>query len=354
MLRIVGVGVLVLLLVIGVGGFWAYKHLNGNIEAIAIKGLKHRPAKVVKAHVTYQPLNILLLGSDTRAGQGGGIGGDTPGLSDTTIVLHVSADRKRAYAVSIPRDAMVQMPSCERKDGNGTYAGGLNQFNEAYAIGGPLCTLATVESITDVRMDHFMVVDFNGFRNIVDALGGVQICVPQTVDDTTGHIHLDAGTYTVDGVKALDYVRERHALGYNQDIGRMARQQAFLGSMVSKAVSLGTLTNPVKLFKFLDAVTKSITTDSGLANLKDLTSFAESLHSIGLERVRFMTVPFEAYPPDHNRLQIKEPEASALWDRLRNDEPLGHRQVVDSTSAKASTHMSVAEKQRAQDNGLCT
>ena len=353
-LRVVAIGVLALLLVLGVGGFWVYKHLDSNIEAIPIKGLEHRPAKVVKPHVETQPLNILLLGSDTRDGQGGGIGGQTPGLSDTTIVLHVSADRKRAYAVSIPRDSMVQMPSCERKDGNGTYAGGLNQFNEAYAIGGPLCTLATVEAITHVRMDHFVVVDFNGFKKIVDALGGVQICVPQTVDDTVGRIHLDAGTYTVDGTKALDYVRERHALGYNQDIGRMARQQAFLGSMVNKAVSLGTLTNPVKLYNFLDAVTKSITADSGLAHLKELTSLAESLHSIGLDHVRFMTVPWEEYPANHNRVQFKEPEAAALWDRLNNDEPLGARQRAQSTSAKPSTHLTETERQHALDNGLCT
>ena len=353
MLRDIGIGVLALVLVLAVGGYWAYRHLDSNISSINIEGLQHRPKKIVKQHVTYQPLNILLLGSDTRAGQDGHIGGATPGLSDTTIVLHVSADRKRAVAVSIPRDTMAVLPSCPRKDG-GTYAGGLNQFNEAYAIGGPLCTLKAVESLTHIRMDHFVVVDFNGFRQIVDALGGVQICVPQTVDDTIGHIHLDAGTYTVSGDKALDYVRERHALGYNQDIGRMARQQTFLASMINKAVSLGTLTNPVKLYKFLDAVTKSITADSGLAHLNDLASLAKSLRSIGLEHVRFMTVPFEAYPPNINRLQFKEPEASQLWDRLNHDVPLAKKQRATSTSAQEPKHLSTAEKQRRMDNGLCT
>ena len=333
-LRWVAIGAAVLLLVGAAGGYLAYRHLERNIDAIPSTGLGHRPAKVIKQHVDQQPLNILLLGSDTRQGQSGHIGGATPGLSDTTIVLHLSADRDHAYAVSIPRDSMVQMPSCPRKEG-GTFPGGLMQFNEAYAIGGPVCTVKTVEHLTHIRMDHFVVVDFNGFRRIVDALGGVEVCVPEAVHDPIGHIDLPAGTYTANGDRALDYVRVRHVISDNGDIGRMARQQAFLASMTNKAVSLGTLTNPVRLYKFLDAVTSAISADEQLASLQDLMGLGRQLKHIGLDNVRFLTVPFEAYPPDPNRLQWAQPEADRLWNRLNHDLPLDRQQRADSTSAQS-------------------
>src|SRR5664279_5294198 len=132
---------------------------------------RHRVLKIVAATLAV----ILVLGSDTRQGKGNHIGGATPGLSDTAILLHLSADRKHAYGVSIPRDSMVQRPSCPRKDGNGTDPGGLSMFNEAYAVGGPACTQKTVEQLTGIRIDHFVVIDFNGFREMVDALGGVRV-----------------------------------------------------------------------------------------------------------------------------------------------------------------------------------
>jgi LCP family protein required for cell wall assembly len=374
-LRWVALGAAVLLLVGVVGGYLVYRHLERNIATISETGLGHRPAKVVKQHVDQQPLNILLLGSDTRDGQTGHIGGATPGLSDTTIVLHLSADRQHAYAVSIPRDSMVQMPSCPRKDGSGTFAGGLMMFNEAYAIGGPVCTVKTVEQLTHIRMDHFVVVDFNGFRRIVDALDGVEVCVPEPVHDPIGHIDLPGGTYTVKGDQALDYVRIRHVISDNGDIGRMARQQAFLASMTNKAVSLGTLTNPVRLYQFLDAVTSAISADEGLASLQDLMSLGRQLRNIGLDHVRFLTVPFEAYPPNPNRLQWAQPEADRLWRRLNHDLPLDSRQRAESTSAQqptpagpgtgspsaspggAATGSTSAEEQataRAAANGLCS
>jgi len=279
---------------------------------------------------------VLLLGSDTREGQGNsGIGGETPGLSDTTILLHLSADRERAYGVSIPRDAMVERPECELDDGEGTDPGGLAMFNEAYAVGGPACTIKTVEAITDIRVNHFVVVDFNGFKNMVDALDGVPVCVPEEVNDDIGKIYLPQGSYEVKGQEALSYVRLRHGLSENGDIGRMKRQQAFLAAMSNKAISAGTLVNPVRLYNFLDAATESLTTDPGLASLSRLGRLAKQVRDIGLENVQFLTVPFETYEPDPNRLAIA-PAADRLWDRLREDEPLSARQEREVTTAAES------------------
>jgi LCP family protein required for cell wall assembly len=264
---------------------------------------------------------------------------------------------------------MVQRPPCQRKDGDGVDPGGLTMFNDAFAVGGPLCTVKTVEHLTNIRIDHFVVVDFNGFKKVVDALGGVQVCVPHEVNDTTGHIYLPAGTYNVKGERALDYVRVRHDLGVpNGDIGRMKRQQAFLASMTNKAISAGTLANPVRLYKFLDAATKSLTTDPGLASLGKLAGLARSLKGIGLDHIQFLTVPFQEYAPNPNRLQWA-PEAKKLWSRIRADEPVGERFGQVTTAAhtegkaakgskkkqasSAPTPSQKAAAQNAEENGLC-
>jgi anionic cell wall polymer biosynthesis LytR-Cps2A-Psr (LCP) family protein len=209
---------------------------------------------------------------------------------------------------------------------------------------------------------------------MVDALGGVQVCVPTAVHDTVGHIDLPRGTYDVTGEQALNYVRVRHSISDNGDIGRMKRQQSFLASMANKAISAGTLANPVRLYKFLDAATKSLTTDPGLAHLKSLAGLARQVKGIGLDQVQFITVPFESYQPDPNRL-VWAPAAKQVWSRLRYDEPLSKAQTQDVTTAASPTasgkptsspsgksssgaQESKAEKARAaeqaRENGLCT
>jgi LCP family protein required for cell wall assembly len=332
--RAVVVSLASVLVVALTAGFFVYRHLEGNITSMDVEDAlgSDRPSEIIDEDVEHKPLNILLLGSDTREGQGNNIGGETPGLSDTTILLHISADRSFSYGVSLPRDAMVERPECVRKDGQGTDPGGLSMFNAAYAVGGPACTIKTVESLTDVRVNHFVVVDFNGFKNMVDALDGVPVCVPEEVNDDIGNIYLPAGSYEVEGQQALNYVRVRHVLSENGDIGRMKRQQAFLAAMANKAISAGTLLNPVRLYNFLDAATSSLTTDPSLASLNKLRELAGQLKNIGLSEIQFLTVPFESYPADPNRLQWA-PEADKLWERIRLDEPLSGRLGQGVTSA---------------------
>ncbi|HEX6246921.1 MAG TPA: LCP family protein [Nocardioidaceae bacterium] len=323
---------IVVTLAVVFGALFVYRHLSGNITGVDTAGLlgDDRPDKVVDETEDLEPLNILLLGSDTRVGQTG-IGGDSPGLSDTTILLHLSADRERAYGVSLPRDAMVERPECYTEDGD-TIPGGLAMFNSAYAEGGPGCTQRTVEQLTGIHVDHFVVVEFDGFRHMVDALGGIPICVPEEVNDDIGKIYLPAGSYEASGKQALDYVRLRHGLSENGDIGRMKRQQVFLASMANKAISAGTLANPPKLLNFLDAATESLTTDEELANLKDLAALANQVRNIGLDNIQFMTVPWDWYELDPNRV-VWAPEAEGLWRRLEQDLPLTKKQSKDVTTA---------------------
>jgi LCP family protein required for cell wall assembly len=357
--RTIAITLAVVLLALATGGYALYRHLEGNITAFDMDGsLKNRPS-VIDAGKPRKPLNILLLGSDTRAGQTGVLG-QTPGLSDTTILLHLSADRKRAYGVSIPRDLMVERPTCQRKDGSGQVPGGLDMWNAAYSYGGPVCTVAQFEAMTNIRVNHTVVVDFNGFKSMVNALGGVDICVPKQIDDEIGRIHLPAGSYKVNGTQALDYVRVRHVISNNGDIGRMRRQQAFLAAMTNKAISAGTLLNPIKLIKFLDAVTKSITTDKKLSTLSALKDLADQFNGIGLSKIQFLTMPITTYQPDPNRLAAGE-GADALWQTLRQDKPLTRAQREGVTKASnptpsgspspGSTPTQAAAD--AEQNGLC-
>ncbi len=335
-LRVVAWSLAGVLTVLGVGGFLVYRHLDGNLEGDAAfdRIVGRRPVETGAAvPEASRPLDVLVLGDDTRVGQTS-VSGASDSLSDTTILLHLSADRSRAYAVSIPRDLLVPRPRCRSRSDPTTVLPAVaeDQWNQAYALGGPACTIAQVEAMTGVRVDHFVVVKFDSFENVVDALGGVRVCVPETIDDPRHEIHLDAGTYDAKGDTALTYVRARYGIGDGSDVGRMKRQQAFLASMVDEVSSAGTLANPVRLYRFLDAATQSLVTDEGLASLPALVSLGREVEGIGLDHVRFLTMPIAQAPSDVNRL-VAGPGAERLWRTLRHDDALGRRQVAGSTSA---------------------
>ncbi len=323
-LRIAGIAVVVLAGA-GAGVGWAvYAKLSGNItadEAAAAELAryeKERPASQVRG-----AQNVLLIGSDSRSGNGNSRYGHDSGTerSDTTILLHLAADRDSATAVSLPRDLMVNVPGCHRPDGSLTKPG-LTQFNSAFATGGSACTIRTVEKLTGIRIDHHVVVDFEGFKEMVDALDGVEVCLRKPVDDKDAELKLPAGRVTLDGEQALGYVRARKSLGDGSDTDRMNRQQRFLGALVNKVQSNGVLLNPVKLYPVLDAATSSLTTDPKLASLRGLYDLVRGLRSIPTERVQFLTVPRESYAGDANRDQLVQPDAGKLFARLRTDEPV--------------------------------
>lgn len=310
---------------------WAYFRLEGNISTIdSTDGLGDlRPAKQNEA------VNILAIGSDSRAGGNAVVGGESPGLADTTMVVHLSADNAWAAAVSIPRDSMVQMPACFTPDGS-IREGGLRQFNSAYQIGGPVCVQRTIESLTGLHIDHFVVIDFVGFRDMVEAVGGVTVYIDKPISDPNSNIFFDAGCQTLSGKLALDYVRVRHGAGDGSDPSRIKRQQVFLSSLVQKVTSSGVLFNPVELYRFLDAVTKAVTTDTGLGGIRNMGSLAVRVREIGLDRIEFTTIPWEGFPPDPNRVQWAQPEADELWDLLRRDIPLTPAKASPSPSPSGS------------------
>ncbi|MEU6613262.1 LCP family protein [Streptomyces parvus] len=305
-------------------GWWMYKKLDGNIttDTGAVAELKayekERPTPVV-----VDAQNILLIGSDSRAGDNRKYGRDDGGSqrSDTTILLHLAADRKSATAVSIPRDLMVEIPSCRTADDKKTRER-FTQFNAAFELGGTACTIRTVERMTGIRVDHHMVVDFNGFKDMVDAVDGVEICLKEPINDKDAHLELPAGRQTLNGEEALGYVRARKSLGNGSDTERMERQQQFLGALVNKMQSNGVLLNPTRLYPVLDAATKSLTTDPGLASLRDLYDLVRGMRDVPTEQVQFLTVPRQPYRNDPNRDELVEPDAGDLFKQLREDKPV--------------------------------
>jgi LCP family protein required for cell wall assembly len=315
--------VLAVLLVTGV---LVYFKFTGNITSLDVsKLLGKRPVSSADRGTNLKPMNILVMGSDTRAlgTTAFGTTADAGGArSDTTLIVHLSGDRKSAVVVSVPRDSMTHAPSDCKNPNSPVTTGPIRMWNANFSLGGPACLIRTVEGNTGIRIDHFMVLNFLGFQSMVEALGSVEVCVPEAINDSYSGLHLPAGRSLVNGAQALAFVRARHNVGTDgSDLGRISRQQAFLSAMVQEATSTKLLLRPDKLFGFLDAATKSLTTDPGLNSPIALAEIAKSAIGLQPSQVRFVTVPTEQYPPDHNRVQWTS-VADGLWKSIRDDTPL--------------------------------
>jgi LCP family protein required for cell wall assembly len=269
----------------------------------------------------YAPLNILLLGSDTRQGQAGFPQDQHMDLSNVNILVHVSAKRDWATAVSIPRDLIVDRPNCTKPDGTRVGRESSVMLGSIMNIVGLACTVKTIEQISDIRIDHFIRMDFNGLRKMVDVVGGVTVCLPWEVHDTHSNLNLTAGVHTLSGWQALGWVRTRYAVGDGTDLGRIKLQQAFMSSLITKIKSEGTLSNPVKVYQLADAVTQALTLDPGLGSVSDLVGLAAQLNTLTPKNITFVTLPNQVNPDDVNRLLPVQPQDDQLWRLLRDDKP---------------------------------
>jgi LCP family protein required for cell wall assembly len=343
------VGVVVVLLV--AGGFTTYyvakAKLNDQIETYDAfeEVVGHRPyEKQVTLEGGQKPLNVLVIGTDTREGQDF-VEQETPGLSDTTILLHLSADRTRGAAVSIPRDLIVDRPECRAKDDPDVVLPPAQDqmWNAAFALGGVACIVDQFEEMTDIYLHHYVVVDFNSVKDVADALDGVPVCVPYEVDDPGSQVYLPEGSYDAKGNIAVSYVRARLNIGDGGDLGRLKRQQAFLAAMFKKANSMGTTANPIRLYNFLNAATQSVVTDPDLGTLKNLMGLGEAVDRIGLDNLQFLTMPVQAYAPDPNRL-APAPEAGQLWRQILRDQPIDEALLEEATTASEGEQSSGRQK----------
>ena len=321
--------------VVGVGGgaVFALNGLGKNIHSIASGELGD--AQYQYAGDT-SATNFLIMGSDTREGQGTGFGDVSGARSDTTLLVHLYEGRKSALVVSIPRDSFVKISACKNAEGKqmGTWE---TKFNAAFAVGGPVCTIKTIQDLTGITINQFAVIDFNAFKTVVDAIGGVQVCFTTPVYDPYvpgrggSGLNLPAGYSTITGKQALAYVRARETIGDGSDLGRIERQQAFLKSMARGMQSKGVLTNPKMVYKILDAVTASITTSTNLSTIQNLSDFALSMGDLHPSDIKFITVPYELVGDGNVHWNSK---TDLVWEAIKNNQP--YPPVDPSASASAS------------------
>ncbi|MFE2034783.1 LCP family protein [Streptomyces scopuliridis] len=315
-------------------GGWFYSALSGNIRGAGVDDAlgDNRPGAAQGGE------NVLIIGSDSREGLGGAFGKNlTTMQSDTLLLLHVSGSGEWATVVSFPRDSWVRIPACRQGDGAVSVPHHF-KINEAFAIGGSTgdtakaaaCAIKTVEQNTHVRVDHFMIVDFQGFTGMVNALGGVEVCPPRAIHDKRAHLDLPAGCQTVKNDQALGYVRARYSLGDGTDIGRIGRQQEFMRALATKARA--QLYQPRALYGFLDSATESLTTDPELAGLKPLYDLASGIRRMPAERITFLTVPHypraRDVPGDTANVVWNPPAAQQLFNALINDREMTRARLL--------------------------
>jgi LCP family protein required for cell wall assembly len=288
-LAVSGAAVVIAAGVVAGGSYW---RLESNLKTVDLtKEITHARPPATPG----RPLNVLLIGKDD-------------GRSDTAMVVQLNAAGDAARVVSIPRDTMVPRPRC------GSHPpASIAMFNSAFATGGAACTVATVEQMSGIRIDHFVQIDFTGFRDVIDRLGGVEITLPEAIDDDKSGLHVPAGPVKLDGTQALAFVRTRYSIGDGSDLNRIKNQQLFMTALSQKIANENWLGNPRKTFELADVMTRSIVTDEEIGSIAKLADLAGKLTALKPESITYVTLPTEAYLPDPNRVQPKQPDADVLW-----------------------------------------
>lgn len=305
-------GVMSAVVLVASGGAWAFSGwVSGRIEKIGGLGGGHSGPEGA--------LNILLVGADRRQGLTREqqnrlhLGRAEGQRSDTMMLVHINREHDQISVVSLPRDSWVNVPRY-----------GQRKINSAYTLGGPKLAMETVKQNTGMQLDHYVEVNFLGFLKVVDALGGVEVCVPKPIQDSASGLNLRAGKQLLGGAEALGYVRARHIYS-NQDLGRIDAQQRFMASMLTRATSTSTLSNPVKLTRFLDAALASVRTDEGLT-AETMRELGNQLRSVSPDDVSFSTVPIAnsnyRTPTGESAVLWNRQAATTLFGKLARDEPL--------------------------------
>ena len=285
-------------------------------------------------------VNILVVGTDSRNGASGELGAgdadDVPGLrNDSTMVIHVSADRSRVQIVSIPRDTLVDIPSCKHRDGTTSEPTSDDMFNNAMVYGsnggddpediapGIACVRSTVEKLSGMSIDAFMVVDFAGFINMIDALGGIWFNIPKRIDDDSAQLYIDPGCWKLSGTHSLAYMRSRKGQGDGSDISRIGRQQQLISAMLRELQEKNYVTDPGALINFLQAAISAVNVSDNLGNASsDASLLINVLQKVDRTNIQFVTMPVEEPSWDPNRRIPSEPMARNVWTALKNDQAL--------------------------------
>ncbi|MCB8908284.1 MULTISPECIES: LCP family protein [unclassified Streptomyces] len=359
-LRWVAITLAVLILGTAGAGYLYYEHLNGNIRGGSRAGGESGVKKAAPNALGDTPLNILLIGSDSRAdaknvalGGGKNLRQSAP-LADVQMLLHVSADRQNASIVSIPRDTIVPIPKCTGKDGTTFQATTTSPINETLGRGGPGCTLTTWESLTGVYIDHWMMIDFAGVVAMADEVGGVPVCVKTGVWDKPTRLvkggsglQLPEGTHEIQGKQALQWLRTRHAFGNDQ--GRAKAQHMYLNGMVEKLQKQNAWSDTGQLMGLAETATQALQVSDELKSVKKLFDLSMQLKNVKMNRLTTATVPTVDWPQDKNKLEMVKSSADKMWAMLRDD--IAFDKNGKPATAKPKPSASAKPKTAAEDPG---
>lgn len=323
---------------------WGFKtYIDASAQQVDALDLGSDAIKDANAQLGDE--NFLLVGSDTRAGATAedGVGDDQQvqgARSDTVMIAHVPKNRERVVVVSFPRDLEVTRPACEGWDPKtGKYTGEQHpeskrvKLNTAYQVGGPMCVTKLVQNLSGLAINHFVGIDFHGFKDMVDAVDGVEVCVERPMKDTVlGTVVEEAGkNVKLTGDQALNFVRARHVQGdKTSDYGRIIRQQRFLSSLLRKAMSGEVLLNPGKLTKFVDAFSKATFGDN--IGVDQLFTLGQSMQGVAAGRVTFITVPTVGVANERGNEDLRTEDSNALFEAIRQDVPLPGEAPKDDKS----------------------
>lgn len=359
----IAAAVVAALVFLGVGGAWgAQTYFDAKFTQIS--ALDENSSDIQDAAAQANDENFLMVGSDTRDGaaaeEGVGTADSTPGArSDTVMVAHIPADRQRVVVTSFPRDLEIDRPDCQRwdpaqnKDTDEKVPGQkIAKLNTAYAVGGPPCITKVIQQITGLRINHFVGIDFNGFKEMVDAVHGVTVHNEIPIDDTIlGKVLLETGDVTISGDQALNFVRARHVKGDpTSDYGRIKRQQAFIGALLKKVMSSDVVLDPGKLSDFITAFAKATFGDN--LGVKQMMTLAQSMKGLDQSKISFLTVPTVGLPNNRGNEVLVRSKAKALFDALRTNTALPDpnapipqsEQPPPSSSSKSSSSSKTTSK----------
>lgn len=321
-------------------GYWWYR-IDRNFTKAPLHAAETPVPSVV--HETPDafgdlPLNILVIGTDARLpGQDAALGGfvDPSGRADVEMLVHVSADRTNATVVSIPRDTMVPIPACVDQKGNHYPAQAEAMVNSALAAG-PGCQVDTIEGLTHVQIDHFIMVDFSGVVALTNAVGGVNVCVTKAVHDPDSHLDLPAGTSEIEGAQALAFLRTREGFSNGSDLYRTQAQHQYLSSLIRKLQTQATLDDPAQALHLADVASKALTLDPGIAGVTKLLDLANTVKKVPADRITFMTLPTVEYKPDPNRVAPDPTLDDQIFSLIAHDQSVTAPTSSASSSASPS------------------
>ncbi|MER6760788.1 LCP family protein [Amycolatopsis sp. NPDC000673] len=336
--------VVAVLIFIGTGVAWgAVTWFDAKFTEVS--ALDENSSDIQNADAQANDENFLMVGSDSRDGASSeenvGDAANIPGArSDTVMVAHVPADRKRVVVVSFPRDLEIDRPDCNRWDPAKSQTTDeivreqkIAKLNTAYAVGGPQCMTKVIQKITGLRINHFIGIDFNGFKEMVDAVHGVTVHNEKPIDDTTlGKVLAETGDVTISGDQALSYVRARHVIGDpTSDYGRIKRQQAFIGALLKKVMSSDVVLDPGKLSGFITAFAHATFGDN--LGVQQMMTLAQSMRGLNPANINFMTVPTVGLPNKRGNEVLVQEKSKSLFDALRDNTPLPGNQPAGTAAS---------------------